>query len=446
MQRAAVPGLTLVRVRTDAELEDMITVRALENPDRPPPRLENLRHNLDSEPELRYVVARLGDAPVGCGFVEPTPAEFARGHLVVVPAARGRGVGSALLSEVSRRAAELGKRQLEGEVTESDAASRAFFERRRYTVVGGEQAVALDLTALEPRDAAPPDGVRIVSRAERPDLLDGMYEVSLEAERDIPDFAGERSFEAWRATDVDRPSLRPELSFVALAGDEVVGFASLHDYGRDAHNSLTAVKPAWRRRGVATALKRTQIAAAKEHGFRRLLTESETRNTPMRALEREARLQARAEHEHRGAAGPARLTRRTMVVMATTEDRRETESGIELKPVYMRGDVAADPEPPGEFPYTRGPYPDMYRGPTVDDPPVRRLRFRGGDELPVPLPARARADRSVGRVRPADAARLRLRRSASRRRGGADGCGDRLARRHAVAASTRSRSARSRLP
>jgi GNAT superfamily N-acetyltransferase len=63
-----------------------------------------------------------------------------------------------------------------------------------------------------------------------------------------------------------------------------VGFASLHDYGPDAHNSLTAVKRAWRRRGVATALKRTQIAAAKEHGFRRLLTESETRNTPMRAL------------------------------------------------------------------------------------------------------------------------------------------------------------------
>jgi GNAT superfamily N-acetyltransferase len=111
VQEAAVPGLTLVRVNTDAELEDMIRVRALANPDRPPPLRENLRHNLDSEPQLRYFVARLGDAPVGCGFVEPTPAEFARGHLVVVPAARGRGVGSALLAEASSRALELGKRQ-----------------------------------------------------------------------------------------------------------------------------------------------------------------------------------------------------------------------------------------------------------------------------------------------------------------------------------------------
>src|ERR1044071_79135 len=49
--------------------------------------------------------------------------------------------------------------------------------------------------------------------------------------------------------------------------------------------------------------------------------------------------------------------------MATTEDRRETDSGIEIKPVYTDEDVAdLDLERPGEFPYTRGPYKDMYRG------------------------------------------------------------------------------------
>ncbi|MFN2469659.1 MAG: methylmalonyl-CoA mutase [Gaiellaceae bacterium] len=49
--------------------------------------------------------------------------------------------------------------------------------------------------------------------------------------------------------------------------------------------------------------------------------------------------------------------------MATTEDRRETDSGIEVKPVYTADDVAGpELEPPGEYPFTRGPYPDMYRG------------------------------------------------------------------------------------
>ena len=47
--------------------------------------------------------------------------------------------------------------------------------------------------------------------------------------------------------------------------------------------------------------------------------------------------------------------------MAATDDDR-TESGIELKPVYAAGDAPQALEPPGEFPFTRGPYRDMYRG------------------------------------------------------------------------------------
>ena len=66
----------------------------------------------------------------------------------------------------------------------------------------------------------------------------------------------------------------------------------------------------------------------------------------------------------------------------------------------------------------------------VDDPPVRGLRIGRGDERALPLPARAWADRALGRVRPSDAARLRLGRPARRRRGGADRRRDRLDRRH----------------
>ena len=44
----------------------------------------------------------------------------------------------------------------------------------------------------------------------------------------------------------------------------------------------------------------------------------------------------------------------------------ETISGEPVKPLYTGDDVAADPEAdigyPGEFPFTRGVYPSMYRG------------------------------------------------------------------------------------
>src|SRR3954467_602982 len=48
--------------------------------------------------------------------------------------------------------------------------------------------------------------------------------------------------------------------------------------------------------------------------------------------------------------------------MAATEDRRETDSGIEIQPVYTPQDAPGELELPGEFPFTRGPYEDMYRG------------------------------------------------------------------------------------
>ena len=43
-------------------------------------------------------------------------------------------------------------------------------------------------------------------------------------------------------------------------------------------------------------------------------------------------------------------------------EERQTESGIEVKPVYTAADFPGDLELPGDYPFTRGPYPTMYRG------------------------------------------------------------------------------------
>ena len=48
--------------------------------------------------------------------------------------------------------------------------------------------------------------------------------------------------------------------------------------------------------------------------------------------------------------------------MATAQDRRETDAGIEIKPLYTAEGAPEALEPPGDFPFTRGPYRDMYRG------------------------------------------------------------------------------------
>ena len=44
-------------------------------------------------------------------------------------------------------------------------------------------------------------------------------------------------------------------------------------------------------------------------------------------------------------------------------DPRFLDSGLEVKPLYRAADAPPVEAPPaGEFPFTRGPYPDMYRG------------------------------------------------------------------------------------
>jgi mycothiol synthase len=275
-------AITPVAAETRADLEALIEVRRRATPeDRP--TVENLRFNLESMKKVVYLLARLGGEPVACGFVDSWP-EFAMGDAAVVPEHRRQGIGSAMLAEVSARAHDFGNNRLQVEVRDVDAESRVFLERRGFVKIGAEQAVVFELEDVEPPGVAPPPGVRIVSRAEEPDLLDQMYLVGVQAGEDIPGSEGVPTFEQWKAHEIDRPTRRPELCFIALTEHEVVGYAALQVFGDEAHHGLTATRRDWRRKGVASALKRAEIAAAKRAGFRRLVTESEERNEPMQRL------------------------------------------------------------------------------------------------------------------------------------------------------------------
>jgi mycothiol synthase len=282
MHASELSELAIEPAETDADLEAMIHVRGLVTPEAHP-TVEILRFNLESKADLVYLVGRLGHEAVACGFVEPWTFH-AVGDIAVVPDRRRRGIGSAMLADVSARARGFGKDEIEGEVKESDPESRAFLEHRGFVRTAGEQALVLELGPIEPPAVEPPAGVRIVTRVEEPDRLEEMYAVAVQADEDIPGSSGRQTFDEWRAHEIDKPVRRPELCFLALAGDEVVGYAGLQVYGEDVFHGLTATRRDWRRRGVAIALKRAEIAAAKRAGFPRLLTESEERNEPMRRL------------------------------------------------------------------------------------------------------------------------------------------------------------------
>jgi len=209
--------------------------------------------------------------------------------LTVLPEHRHRGVGSALYLEVSAWLAERGVHRIDARVSEDDEESLAFAKRRGFQEVERNRRMILDLTALEPRPIDPPAGVEVIAWAERLDLAAGIYEVACEAFPDIPSAEDElmEPFEDWLAHEMQGSGDLPEATFLALVGSEVVGYSKFSLTAAQpttANHDMTGVKRAWRGRGIAGALKRAQIAWAKEQGYERLATQNELRNEPIRRL------------------------------------------------------------------------------------------------------------------------------------------------------------------
>lgn len=197
----------------------------------------------------------------------------------VLPAARRQGVGSALLATCSAEAGALGRGHLYGRVEGDDAESLAFVLRRGFFEIARDVEQVRELGAEEP--PTPPAGIALAELA--PEHLEGVYAVAVEA---TPDLAIDAPIEAapyerWLAEAAGR------IFHVALDGGRVVGFATLAPLParpRVLEHELTAVLRSHRRRGIAEALKRTQLVWAASAGCERLVTYTQEGNDAMRSL------------------------------------------------------------------------------------------------------------------------------------------------------------------
>ena len=91
--------------------------------------------------------------------------------------------------------------------------------------------------------------------------------------------------EEWLRTE----ATRPEGSYVALRDGEIVGYAGMWEHANGiatAEHGLTAVRRDTGAAGIATALKRTQLAWAARDGVRELVTWTQRGNEPMQELNR----------------------------------------------------------------------------------------------------------------------------------------------------------------
>jgi GNAT superfamily N-acetyltransferase len=267
------------RAETDADLAGWCDVWTAITP-REPITVEEIKGRLERQPWRLYLVAE-EDGFVGLGFVGPTDSPGRIAVTVrVLPEWRRRGLGSQLYQQAFDHARAQGAEWLSGHVSGADPDALAWAERRGFEEYGRDVELVRRLGGNEefPRE---PDGIEIVEVG--PELHDPAYAVTREAWEDLPTgFAVDTpDFDTWLREDLAGP-----IAFAALDDGEVVGFAAL--MARDApgllEHGLTATRRTHRRRGIATTLKRTQIAWAAANGYRELVTFTQDGNEGMQAI------------------------------------------------------------------------------------------------------------------------------------------------------------------
>lgn len=230
--------------------------------------------------------------------------------LTVLPDRRNEGAGTALYRAISDWGRARDLEALDAIAPEDDQQSIAFAERRGFVEVERNGRLVLELAGYEPPPPAPPNGIEITTWADRPELARGIYEVARQAYADVPGRGRDElePFEHWLEHDMRGSGDRADATFVAVDGDEVVGYAKLSFTSAQpevAFHDMTGVRRDWRGHGVAGALKRAQIAWAKAAGFQRMQTENEARNEPIRRInERLGYRQAPGEIVLRGPLAP----------------------------------------------------------------------------------------------------------------------------------------------
>ena len=240
-----------------------------------------------------WLLAEEDGAVVGAGYALTgwhTPPHRAIGAALVVPEHRGRGTGDEIRAALEHWAAEHGATELEGPVAEDDEGSVAWASRPRLrgdrsqlahgARPDGNRGTRACRRRRESRSSSGPTGPSSPKGFGRSHAR--RAPTSRARRRPTPAPSRSGSSATWGAS-ATGPRRCSSLSRTARCS-ATPSSPSRQERTDRAFHDLTGVKRAHRGRGIAAALKATQIAWAKEHGYTSLQTANEVRNAPIRHL------------------------------------------------------------------------------------------------------------------------------------------------------------------
>jgi mycothiol synthase len=235
-----------------------------------------------TRPERLMLLAEVDGELVGSGLADKSSlAGVAVVAPRVLPAFRRRGFGGELLRVLAEHCLTLGRPQVGADA--DDPGSVAFAEAFGFEEVD-RQVEQVRTIGDEPMPQLPV-GLTVVSLAERPGLWARAFETL--GRQAVAAFAVDRPIELTAEAWEREWKGEPAATFLALAGEEIVGTAGLTldpDQPHRAEHTLTAVDRDWRGRGVAAALKRLTLHYAATHGLTEVYTWTQRGNENMRRL------------------------------------------------------------------------------------------------------------------------------------------------------------------
>jgi mycothiol synthase len=203
-----------------------------------------------------------------------------RSEVEVLPAHRGRGIGTALMRWTWDAARSQGRDAVHQIVSDGHETAIPLLRANGYEVghVSWILRIALDHDVPAPEL---PDGLAI--RDWRPGEDDrAIWRVIEDAFSEWPGRDEETPFEDWKATTADHDAVRPDTTPVVVDGDRIVGVAIGMDYSTDSSNEgwvqQLAVNAEYRRRGLGRALLQESFRRFRAMGWTQagLSTDSRT--------------------------------------------------------------------------------------------------------------------------------------------------------------------------
>ena len=246
----------------------------------------------------RRWVAEINDRVVGYGHYLQYVSKYDPGTFYLFGGlreeARDLGIGTGLYDTVIAGLNEHNPKVLRTYSREDSPRSVDFLQKRgflEYQRLGGS---VLDVRTFDPTPYAGlesrlrDEGIEIKTMRELegdPERDRKLYDLDWEVTRDEPSSGDDTrvDFETFLQKGLHAPWRLPDGYFIAVHGEEYVGVCLLDHLKADnsVKHGITGVKRAFRRRGVALAMKVRAVNYARQAGHKLIRTDNDTRNRPM---------------------------------------------------------------------------------------------------------------------------------------------------------------------